>query len=163
MEQKSVYPHAVIISVNVESASEECNFGGNLFQNKALCQGIPRIWLRRSSFLLSGGDQMCTDGKTRSDATHLVSCGVLSGSELRKYIQSFVFRKRNNVAPRSYLKRRDQPQSPYNSIDSILCAMFLHSAHFCGKLSKNHVCWRGLFGSFTKSSLKKCVYFIFLL
>lgn len=56
LERKNVYPNAVIISANVDSASEERNFIGNLFQNKAVCQGIPRIWLRRSSFLSSGGD-----------------------------------------------------------------------------------------------------------
>lgn len=38
------------------------------------------------------------------------------------------------MAPRSYLKRRDKPQSPYNSNDSVSFAMVLHAAHFCGKL-----------------------------
>lgn len=43
------------------------------------------------------------------------------------------------MAPRSYLKRIDRPHSPYNSNDSVLCTIILHSAHFCGKLlmSKN--------------------------
>lgn len=66
LERRSVYPNAVIKSVHVESASEEWNVIGNLFQNKRLCQGIPRIWLRPSWFLFSGGDQMRTDGKESS-------------------------------------------------------------------------------------------------
>lgn len=71
-------------SLLVLSQPQEWNFTGNLFQNKTGCQGIPRAWPGPSSFLLPGGDQMRTDRKDCSDAADLLSCGVLSGSELRK-------------------------------------------------------------------------------